>query len=98
MAIGSLTTLGLSLVQAAASVPGWLVGVVGVAALVAIPVSRECSRRLAIVLLVVLGWAPLLWLLQWPTGNLTRFGGMTAVVVGGLVACCLLYTSPSPRD
>jgi hypothetical protein len=86
LALGSLTTLGLSLVQAAASVPGWLVGVVGVAALVAIPVSRECSRRLAIVLLVVLGWAPLLWLLQWPTGNLTRFGGMTAVVVGGLVA------------
>ena len=86
LAIGSLTTQGLSLVQAAASVPGWLVGVVGVAALVALPVSRECSRRLAIVLIVVLGWAPLLWLLQWPTGDLTRFGGMTAVVVGGLVA------------
>ena len=84
LAIGSLTTLGLSLVQAAASVPGWLVGVVGVAALVAIPVSRELSRRVAMVLATSLGWAPVVWLVDWPTGELTRFGGVTAVLWGCL--------------
>ncbi len=84
-ALGVMCALVLVAVQVAGVLPRGVVAVAGPAALLAVPVSREFSRRVAIVLLIALGWAPLAWLSPWPTGQLTRAGGVTAVLVGVLV-------------
>lgn len=85
-ALGAAVALALVGAQTAGWVPWAVVAVLGVLAAIAIPVSRELSRRLAIVLATCLGWAPLVWLVDGPKGELTRFGGVTAALCGGLVA------------
>ncbi len=84
-ALGAICALVLLWVHVAGVVPSPVIAVVGAAAILAVPVSREFSRRVAIVLLTALGWAPLVWLGPWPGGQLTRVGGVTAVLVGVLV-------------
>lgn len=90
-----MCALVLIAVQMAVVVPWQATAAVGVLAVVALPVSREFSRRVAIVLLTALGWAPALWLVPWPSGHLTRVGGVSAVLVGFLVG----WVAPGPfRD
>jgi hypothetical protein len=59
---------------------------------VAVPTSRELSRRLLVVGCLVLGWAPLLWWWDLPTGSLGRVAVLLAVVVGLLAA----WLTPRP--
>ena len=83
-ALGAVVALGLGGAQALGWLPGGVVAALGVLAALAIPMSRELSRRVAMVLATSLGWAPVVWLVDWPTGELTRFGGVTAVLWGCL--------------
>ncbi len=84
-AIGAVVATVLVGAQSVGWLPRSVVAILGVLAALAIPVSREMSRRVAIVLATSLGWAPLVWLVDWPTGELTRFGGVMAVLWGCLV-------------
>ena len=84
-ALGAVVALAIVGVQMQGWLPRGVVAGCGVLGALAIPASRELSRRIAIVLATSLGWAPLVWLVDWPTGELTRFGGVTALVWGCLV-------------
>ena len=74
---------------------GWLTGwplvILGTGAALAVPSSREASRRVFLLGCVALGAAPLVWWLPLPIDGLTRFGFgaavtlalLTALVIGG---------------
>lgn len=59
-----------------------------VAALVclAVPTSRELSRRVLVAGCVVIGWVPMTWWWRVPLGSVGHAGALLALTVGGLAA------------
>lgn len=65
---------------------GWAVVVVAVVATLAIPSSRETSRRLLIAGCVALGWLPMTWWFPLPLGAPDRLSLLTSLIIGALTA------------
>ena len=87
---GVLCAAGLYVVLSSGSLPGPVPLVLAVAVIVFVPSAQVLARRLTLNLALVVGWAPLLWWVDWP-GSVnhaalilsTAFGGTLAVLVGG---------------
>lgn len=83
VAVG-LAAAGLVLVGRSAGVlEGPPALALAVVAVLAVPTSREASRRVLLAGCTVLGWLPLTWWFAWP-GDLGRSGVLLAALVGGL--------------
>lgn len=65
---------------------GWPLVVTGVLAALAIPASREFSRRVFWMSCIALGMAPLAWWLPFPIEGVSRLGIATAAVLAVLTA------------
>lgn len=79
-----LAAAGLVLVGRSAGVlEGAPALVLTVLAVLAVPTSREASRRVLLAGCTVLGWFPLTWWFAWP-GDLGRSGVLLAALVGAL--------------
>jgi len=63
----------------------------------AVPVSRQLSRRILVVGTVVLGWLPMAWWFPAPVPSFGRVGVLLALLVGGLGAWVASGCSPWAR-
>ncbi len=79
-AAGALVLLG----RATGVLEGVPALVLAAVATLAVPVSREASRRVLLTGCIVLGWLPLTWWFAWP-GQLGRAGVLLALLVAALV-------------
>ena len=89
LAVGAAVFVSVLGLQLAGVLSGWLLIGTGVVAALAIPTSRETSRRVFFVACIALGWAPLAWWLPFELGGVSRFGVMVAAImaiVSALVA------------
>lgn len=80
---------------------GLLDGVAGlvlaVVLLGALPVSRELSRRIVLVGVIVLGWVPVLWWLHLPVGDWGRVTIGLSALAAGLASWVVAGASPAAR-
>lgn len=68
----------------------------GVVAL-AVPVSRQLSRRILVVGLLAFGWVPVLWWVPVPTAGLGRVSVLLAASAGAVAAWITLADHPAER-
>lgn len=85
MLAGLAATAIVVLARSAGLLEGWLGLLVLGVALLAIPVSREFSRRIVVTGCIVLGWLPLVWWFPWPSWGIGHATVLLAAVVGALV-------------
>lgn len=71
--------------QLAGVLSGWPLITLGVLAALAIPSSREASRRVFYVGCIALGWATLVWWLPLPVPGVSRLGVVVAATLAVLV-------------
>lgn len=72
--------------QFAGVLSGWPLITLAVLAALAVPSSREASRRVFYVGCIALGWATLVWWLPLPVSGVTRLGVVVAATLAVLVA------------
>ncbi|KQY47502.1 hypothetical protein [Cellulomonas sp. Root137] len=98
---GAACGLGVAGTIVVGRASGVLDGVLAVALLLlvvlAVPVSRELSRRVLVVGCLLLGWVPVLWWVPLPVGVAGRGTALLAVVAGGLTAWVAAGEAPARR-
>lgn len=87
VAAGIAVFLLLVGVQRLGIVGGWPLVVIGVIAVLALPLSRELGRRVLFIGCMAVGFAPLIFWLPFPQVGVTRYGASTALVIAVLTAC-----------
>ena len=84
VAVGSAVVILVLLADFTGLLGGWPLIVLGVVAALAVPVSREASRRVLLVGCIALGWGPMMWWFPIGIPGLSRAGMAVAVLVGVL--------------
>lgn len=93
-----LAAAGLVVLGRHAGALDGVVGLVGGAILaLAIPTSRELSRRILLTGCLVLGWVPVLWWWDLPVGSIGRVTLLLALGAGGLIGWVVAGPRPVSR-